>query len=356
MDPENSTRKSVDLSKLHTNQRLLIEELISRGVEISDIDQSIELLQAQLGDHIELLFDRYSGNVPYNVVTIMADKFLTKHYLRMHWFSTPDGWLFDIGDRESILEYIKKNLKYPLVFKPNRGSHGEWIYMNINALAEVDEIIAQVSEKMGEHFSYVIEEQFEGQEHRIFVTKNGKYAVLHREPASVVGDWKNTLEQLVTIANEQRASINNCLCPIRINKRYITQQWLTHEYIPQQNEKVFVQSISNVAAGWMAINRTRDIHSSYIELAKQVLASFPNTPYLGLDMLIKDRHLPATPNNYSIVECNTNPWIKMHMMPGIGAPENVASYLADIIFPETVKSTSQSVGVRANAVHTKTVS
>ncbi len=39
---------------------------------------------------------------------------------------------------------------------------------------------------------------------------------------------------------------------------------------------------------------------------------------------------------YSIIEVNTVPGIHMHMRPAQGQSRNVAKYMVDIMYPETV--------------------
>ena len=43
-----------------------------------------------------------------------------------------------------------------------------------------------------------------------------------------------------------------------------------------------------------------------------------------------------TEDMYNIVEVNTVPGIHMHMRPSHGEPRNVAKYMVDLIFPETI--------------------
>ena len=90
--------------------------------------------------------------------------------------------------------------------------------------------------------SFIIEKQFEGKEYRVFLTKEGNYAVLHREPAHVIGDGEHTILKLIEIENEKRKKRINCLCPIatdEITKSYMKKtifQWNTN----QQKTKKYI--------------------------------------------------------------------------------------------------------------------
>ena len=108
------------LAKLHTNQRLLIIELINRGVDIYPIDLSIELFGAEYKNHREYLLDRFSSVVPYVQAQLTSDKFLTKKILQDNGLQTPAGNVFDIKNRDEILSYVREELHFPIVIKPNR--------------------------------------------------------------------------------------------------------------------------------------------------------------------------------------------------------------------------------------------
>ena len=43
-----------------------------------------------------------------------------------------------------------------------------------------------------------------------------------------------------------------------------------------------------------------------------------------------------TEENYRIIEINTVPGLHMHFRPAIGKSQNIAKYIVDMIYPETV--------------------
>ena len=49
-----------ELAQLHTNQRLFIMEMQSRGIDIEIIYKEMELIKAEYGKHIEWILDRDS--------------------------------------------------------------------------------------------------------------------------------------------------------------------------------------------------------------------------------------------------------------------------------------------------------
>jgi len=267
--------------------------------------------------------DRDSSITPYSVSIICGDKYITKKILERNGISVPTGEKFLPNEWELSILYAKK-IGFPVVVKPVFGSHGDNIYMDVENEIELKEIIKNVYVDSLKT-AFIIEKQFDGKEYRVFLTKEGNYAVLHREPTHVIGDGIHTILELIEIQNEKRKERTNCLCPIavdEITEMYMKKNNISMEDIPNENEKVYLRHNSNVAKGGLCIDYTEKIHSSVIENCKKILKTFSGLSYVGIDYMSKDITSNQTPDMYNIVEVNT-------------VPGNVAKYMEDMIFPET---------------------
>lgn len=325
-----------ELLKLHTNQRLLIKEMQSRGINVDIIYKDIELIKAEYGKHIEWILDRDSSITPYSVSIICGDKYITKRILERNRISVPIGEKFMTNEWELSILYAKK-IGFPVVVKPVFGSHGDNIYMDVENEIELKEIIKNVFVKTLQK-PFIVEKQFDGKEYRVFLTKEGKYAVLHREPAHIIGDGKHSILELIQMENEKRKERINSLCPIAIDEIteiYMKKNNISMQDIPNKNEKVYVRHNSNVAKGGLCIDYTDKVHKTVIENCKKILETFSGLSYIGIDYMSKDISANQTEDMYSIVEVNTVPGIHMHMSPSEGKPRDVAKYMVDMIFPET---------------------
>lgn len=325
-----------ELLELHTNQRLLIMEMQLRGINVDIIYKDIELIKAEYGKHIEWILDRDSSITPYSVSIICGDKYITKKILEQNEISVPKGEKFLPNEWELSILYARK-IGFPVVVKPVFGSHGDNIYMDVESEIELKEIVKNVYVD-NLKTAFIIEKQFEGKEYRVFLTKEGNYAVLHREPAHIIGDGKHSISELIEIENEKRKERTNCLCPIavdEITEVYMKKNNISMKDIPNKNEKVYLRHNSNVAKGGLCIDYTDKIHSSVIENCKKILNTFSGLSYVGIDYMSKDITSNQTADMYNIVEVNTVPGIHMHMRPSEGKPRNVAKYMVDMIFPET---------------------
>lgn len=326
------------MKKLHTNQRLLVEELQRRKVKVSLIDQEIELLEAEYKGHKEFLLDRYSSIFPFPVTKFSSDKYLVKCMLRDNNISVPEGSLFDRTNQAAAFEYAK-TLHFPIVLKPNWGSHGDHVYMNIDGISKLKKTIEIFIEE-NKDMPFIIEEQFEGKEYRIFITRNDDFAAVYREPAFVIGNGINTIEQLAIKESDLRMNPRTtCLCPVSIDPEvvdFLQMQNKDLNFIPDKDEKIYLRSNSNVSKGGFCEDATDIVHPDIIKIAKKVLSIFRGMPYLGIDLISKNISDKQSKNTYRIIEINSNPGFTLHMLPGKGKARNVAGYAADLIFPETI--------------------
>ena len=327
-----------EFAGLHTNQRLFLEELAVRGVEIEVLVPELELVEARYGEHVELILDRDSSLCSYPSCVVCANKYLTKKLLQRRGICVPKGEQFFPDQIDDAISYAK-TLRFPLVIKPSIGSHGDGCYSDLDDEHQVRRAIDQLVARLGSTHAFLIEEQMPGMEFRVFITKNGDYAILHRDPASVVGDGIHTIQQLAEQETERRKSPRkNCLCPIQlddITRQFLAASGLTLTSVPKSGAKVYLRRNSNIAHGGNCQDYTKQAHASVVEIASRALAAVRGLPYAGVDILSTDITKQQEPGHYCVLEVNSNPGVHMHMRPGVGQGQNVAAYLADMVFPET---------------------
>lgn len=332
---------------LHTNQKILIYELLTRGVDVEIIDEQLELIKASYEGHEELIYDRDSSIMPYQVSVLAGDKGITKKLLQHQGISVPLGEVFYSKDINYIMEAFHI-LDGPVVLKPVFGSHGYDVYMNLQTENEVEQALEKIKRHRGDSTKVLIEEYYEGKEYRVFVTKNKDYAVLHRDPAHIFGDGASTIEELIIKENNRRMNPRtNALCEILVDEelhKYLASQNKTMKYIPNNQEKVYVRENSNVAMGGVCEDYTDKVDPSVINIGMKVLKAFPGLPYVGIDYMTNSITKPQKEDSYRIIEINTVPGIHMHYRPAIGKSRNIAKYMVDLIYPETKKEGSHEIG------------
>lgn len=322
---------------LHTNQKILIYEMLKRGINVEVLNEKLEIIKSSYQGHEEILFDRDSSIMPYSLSILAGDKGITKKILESNNISVPLGEVFKSDEVEKILAAFDI-ITPPVVLKPVHGSHGYDVYTDINTKEELLSALKRLIKNRG-LTDVLIEEYYPAKEYRVFITKNKDYAVLNRDPASVIGDGIHTIAELIDIENYNRFHPRtNALCEILVDEelhKYLSKRNLTINYIPQDKELVYLRPNSNVAMGGLCIDATDIVDPSVIDIAYKVLKSFPGLPYIGIDYMTNSIDQPQDENSYRIIEVNTVPGIHMHFRPAIGKPRNIAEYLVDMIYPET---------------------
>lgn len=322
---------------LHRNQKWLVKELVRRGISVTILDSEAGIIRASYKGHDELILDRDSSIMPYAVAVLAGNKMITKTYLKAHGVSVPIGCAFNVTEVDFIIEAFK-SFNNGVVIKPTFGSYGNDVYADLRTEEEVIKALNQIKEHRG-NTEILIEAYFDAPEYRVFVTKNGRYAVLNREPAYVIGNGKNTIKELINIENDKRKDITKtAMCTLLIDEeslRFMKNHNITFDYIPDENEKIRLRYNSNVATGGVSIDYTDMAHPSVITNCLKVFGSFPGLPYAGIDYMSKDITKEQRDSDYRIIEVNTNPGANMHMLPGYGEARNISEPIADMIFPET---------------------
>lgn len=325
-------------SALHSNQKILIYEMLKRGISVEVIDEALELIKASYNGHDELIYDRDSSIMPYSLSVLAGDKGIAKKILQENGISVPMGEVFKAKDMDFILKAFDI-IDAPVVIKPVFGSHGYDVYMDLTDEKKVEEAVNKIINNKGMNTKILIEEYFKAKEYRVFITKNKDYAVLHRDPAHVFGDGKSTIEELINEENYKRMNPRrNALCEILVDEElynYLKEKGITINTVPKFGEKVYLRGNSNVAMGGVCEDYTDKVHPSVIDIGMRVLEAFPGLPYVGIDYMTNSIEQEQNDESYRIIEVNTVPGVDMHYRPAIGKSRNIAEYMVDLIYPET---------------------
>jgi cyanophycin synthetase len=326
---------------LHTNQRLVVEELRRRGAEVVPVEPGIELMEVRLGGRRDYLLDRFSAAAPYHMVKASADKRLTKSLLHRGGVAAPEGERFDGESIDAALAHADA-LGYPVVAKPNWGSHGDGVRTGIPDRARLEACLWQFVAERGPREPFLVERHLPFSEHRVFATRAGGFAVVRRDPASVLGDGVSSVAELAERESARRIALRaagpTSLCPIALDREAHDHLMRTGRgegfgHVPEPQERVPLRLTSNLAKGGVAVEVTHTAHPSVRTLAERVLSILNGLPVVGIDLLCADVTAPLAPGNHGVIEVNSNPGLAMHHHPGQGPPRDVAAMVVDAMFP-----------------------
>ena len=236
---------------------------------------------------------------------------------------------------EEDLEIIIKKIGYPIVLKPLDGNHGKGVSINVNTFEEALEgmVFAQKYSR-----KVIVEKFVTGFDFRILVIDNKIVAAAQRVPANVVGDGRQTVQELIDETNRDPRrgyGHENVLTEITVDRDtmdLLEKKKYTLETIPPDKEVVYLKSTANLSTGGTSIDVTDMMHPENIFLAERI-SRVIGLDVCGIDIMAKNLTQSLKENGGVILEVNAAPGFRMHLAPSEGLPRNVAAPVIDMLYP-----------------------
>ena len=265
-------------------------------------------------------------------VEIADDKMWTKDILKTAGVPIPEGE--NVEEPEGALE-AADHIGYPVVIKPLVGNHGRGITVNVSNDEDLKVAFEQAKRF---HDTIVVERYLPGFDHRVLVI-DGKYvAAARRDPASVTGDGRSTVQQLVDRLNEdphRGYGHENILTRVKVDpmtERLLSQMGMDLDTVLPEGEELVLKSTANLSQGGTATDVTDEVHPFVRHMAERI-ARIIDIDIIGIDIIAPDLREPLEDTGGGVVEVNAAPGFRMHLAPFHGEPRNVAAPVVDMLFP-----------------------
>lgn len=313
-------------ANLHTH--LLRLAALDRGLEVQAIGRKLILVRAQTGQAT-----CFSGRtIPQMGIVahrIASNKIASARLLEAASLKTPQGRLFKAAQLDQALEHFR-TLDGAAVVKPNAGSIGAGVSVDIRD----DEHFRHAwSHARGEGGDIIVERFIRGQDHRIFVIGDRVVATVLRHPASITGDGRHSVGELMDLKSQARAAIpyvgDKPLTLSPVMQRNLHQAGLSQETVLRHGEVWQLHEIANTGAGGDSEDVTDAIHPDFVAIAVAARAAIPGMGYAGVDLLAQDLTRPAEGQHWGICEINSSPEFAIHHFPAMGSGRDVAGCLLD---------------------------
>jgi len=302
------------------------------------------ILQLGYGKHQKRIEATLTENSSCVSVDIACNKELTKNILHEYGIPVPAGKV--VKSEQEALEYSEK-LGYPVVVKPNYGSHGKGVSINLKNSREVLEAYKIAKEYED---TILVEKYIKGSYYRVLVVGDKVVAASHRISAHVTGNGASTVRELINEENSnpiRGEGHEKPLTKINIDKvaeQHLKKQSMTLDYVPDDGEIVYLRENDNLSTGGVAIDVTDEVHEQNRKLIAQA-AGIIGLDVAGVDISTDDISKPLIETGGAIIEINAAPGIRMHHYPYQGTPRNVAKAIVDMLYPEGSSSRIPIVSV-----------
>ncbi len=331
---------------LNTNHLILLETAKKLGIKTKILSYNPIKIEYTYQNKTHLITQRSFGiNTSLKAREISRDKALTLQTLALANLPTPRH-----ATISSPHNYQDINIPFPQVIKPSIGEKGKYVFLNIK-----DQPTGQkaVNEVLSHYPSVNIETYHQGKDYRFICLHFKLIGLARRDPPTITGDGQSTIRKLIETENDRRFKTNQKLGKRMLNRMRnwkrlefnLNLQDLSLDDTLPQNKTITLYKIPNFSTGGSvtAID-IKSIHPSLAELA-ETTAKTIGLEITGIDILIKDlnkpastrsrsstRGGPATPDNATIIEVNSDPGLRLHDWPNHGQPQKVTEKILKSIF------------------------
>lgn len=314
-----------DRSRLYNRGLIFFDEAKRRGINIWAVKLFGQYVHEYLyrhNDTLKLFHKLPTINGTDN--SCIDNKIWSKKQLQNNGIPVPHGdnfWRTQAG-----IEFGRQ-IGFPLVVKPTHGSLSKHVTVDIRSEDELRSAI-----KIAKQFNpaYIVEEYLPGNLYRASVINQNHVFVCEKKRPYVIGDGKQTIEQLIETKNtsKKRGGINQKNATLHvINKANAKKHLRTTDYnlqsIPDTNEKVALSDTYTLKAGCDIIECTNQVHQQTKQMFRNAAKAL-NAGLVGFDFICPNISQPYTDQACGIIEANAKPYVDMHVHPTNGKPQPVA--------------------------------
>jgi cyanophycin synthetase len=333
----------------------ILDEAASRDIPYLRLDRH-SLVQLGHGVHQQRIRATMTSRTSGIAVDIASDKNLTNRLLDSAGLPVPKSEVVDTA--EGTLAAAKR-VGLPCVVKPLDGNHGRGVNLNLRTDDEI-RVAFEAARRESRSGDLVVETFVTGSDYRCLVIGGKVAAIAERVPASVVGDGKKSVRQLVDQTNaDPRRGIGHekVLTRIKVDdaaEALVRAQGYELDAVPAKGERVKLALTGNMSTGGTSIDRTLEAHPDNVEIA-EMAARVVGLDVAGIDFICPDITVPVRETGGAIVEVNAAPGFRMHTHPTEGEPQYVAKPVIDLLFPPGAPARIPIVAVTGTNGKTTTV-
>ena len=323
---------------LTITNKLLIEEAQKAGIEHKIISDKHNLVLFSYKEDTALVRRSRISQTSCVFSYISEYKEATYDVLDYYGFSYPKGIV--VNSMKEAEEFADK-IGYPLVIKPELGGHGDGVTADIQNFDELSDAYLEAQKINPDDI--IIQKFIPGDDYRIMVVGYKVVAIAKRIPTRVFGNGKLTIKQLIEKENKNPLRAEGHQAPMTLIKtdheveRVLDDQNLTLESIPENQQEIRLRKNANLSTGGEAEDYTADVPSENIQLFEKI-AQVLDANVVGIDVRCYDITKNLFPQDYSVIEVNASPGIRMHHFPSKGKPKNVAKEIMKVLFPKVYEN------------------
>ncbi len=327
-----------------------------RGIPVRRLG-SRSMLQLGYGCHRQLVCAALTEQTSAVGVDIASDKVLAKQLLASSGIPVPDGI---VAESAAQAARALGRLGSPVVIKPRNGNHGA----NVTIATTAEQAAAAYTQASAAGAAVIVEAFVPGQDYRVLVVEGRMVAAAELRPASVTGDGRASISQLIEAANADprrgqghaRELTRIVLDPAAL--RHLADQGLDGDSVPAPGQLVTLRKNANLSTGGTSRDVTDLVHDDVAVMCCRAAAA-AGLDVCGIDIRLADISAPLLAEDPhpagAVIELNACPGLRMHLAPVEGTPRDVAAAIIDRLYPPGAPARVPVIAVTGTNGKTTTV-
>lgn len=313
-----------DYDALNPYARIIVDEAQRRGIGVEIIDAEGGFFRLTYGGRSVACRESLTALTTAIAMSICDDKRVTRRIVKAAGVRAPEQITVDEEDeaRAFLGRYGS------IVVKPARGEQGKGIAVGLTNWDDTKAAIDYAKTLCNE---VVLEEFVEGVDLRIIVINYRVVAAAIRKPATIIGNGKSTVRELIERQTKRRLAATGGESAIPMDaetERCLAVAGYSYEDVPETDASIPVRKTANLHTGGTIHDVTGILHRSLIDAAVNAAKAI-EIPVTGIDFIVKT---PTEPD-YWFIEANERPGLANH------EPQPTAARFIDLLFPQTVPAT-----------------
>lgn len=308
--------------------RIIIDEARRRGIGVDVLDADGGVFELRFGGRRIRCRESLSDLTTAVTLAICDDKAMTRRVVSRSGVKVPEQ--VDARDGEAVKALLEKHGS--VVVKPARGEQGVGVAVDLRELADVEAAIETASQKSRR---VLVESYHEGSDLRIIVIGYKVVAAAIRRPASVVGDGRHSVRELIERQSRRREAATGGESSIPVDgetERCVRNAGFALDDVPPSGEGFEVRKTANLHTGGTIHDVTDEVNSELVEAAIRAARAI-EIPVVGVDLIVADHKRP----DYVFIEANERPGLANH------EPQPTAERFIDLLFPLSQPESSHFV-------------
>ncbi|MBK6630611.1 MAG: cyanophycin synthetase [Betaproteobacteria bacterium] len=334
-------REMADALCLGPSTTSIVDAATERGIPSIRLNEG-NLVQLGYGIRQRRIWTAETDSTSAIAESISRDKDLTKNLLAACGVPVPEGRI--VKSPEDAWE-AAEDIGLPVAVKPIDANHARGVSLDLTSREQIE---AAYKLALEEGSDVLVERSIPGVEHRLLVVGKRLVAATRGEIASVTGDGKSTVVELIDsqINSDPRCGEDEAfpLEPVRLEREpavmlELQRQGFGPDSIPPTGKKVLI-----IRYGNLADDVTDEVHPEVAAVAT-LAARIVGLDVAGVDIVAEDISRPLEAQLGAVVEVNAGPGLLMHLKPAKGKPRPVGQAIVDSLFPANDNGRIPIVGV-----------